>query len=98
MRNSLIDIFDSFYFIGIGGVSMSGLAKYLKIKGKKVAGSDLFSSVYTDELSGCGIPVNVGEEAGSIKDFEVIVYTDAIPAGNIQLKEAQKLDKIILSR
>lgn len=98
MRNSLIDIFDSFYFIGIGGVSMSGLAKYLIYKGKKVCGSDLVSSIYTDELIHNGVSVRIGEVTESIEDFDVIVYTDAIPQNNVQLKEAEKLDKIILSR
>lgn len=98
MRNSLVDIFDSFYFIGIGGVSMSGLAKYLAYKGKKVGGSDLVSSVYTDELMHSGICVKIGEVSESIKNFEVIVYTDAVPPSNLQLKEAEKLNKIILSR
>ena len=98
MRNSLIDIFDSFYLIGIGGVSMSGLAKYLVYRGKKVCGSDLTSSVYTDELIFSGINVKVGQISESVKDFDVIVYTDAIPENNIQLKEAEKLGKIILSR
>ena len=98
MRNSLIDIFESFYFIGIGGVSMSGLAKYLQYRGKNVCGSDLVSSVYTAELINCGISVEVGEAEASIKDYDVIVYTDAIPENNVQLKEAERLDKIILSR
>ena len=98
MRNSLIDIFDSFYFIGIGGVSMSGLAKFLSLRGKKVGGSDLVSSVYTDELVNCGIKVQLGETTESIKDYDVIVYTDAISATNTQLKEGEKLNKIVLSR
>ncbi len=98
MRKSLIDIFDSFYFIGIGGVSMSGLAKYLLYKGKKVCGCDTVASVYTDELISDGIKVSIGEISDSIKDFDVIVYTDAIPASNVQRREAEELDKIILSR
>ncbi len=42
--------FDSFYFIGIGGVSMSALAQYMLFLGKKVGGSDIVESVYTTEL------------------------------------------------
>ena len=98
MRNSLIDIFDSFYFIGIGGVSMSALAKYLIYRGKKVSGSDLVSSVYTDELIFLGASVKIGEVTDSVENFDVIVYTDAVQENNVQLKEAEKIDKIILSR
>ena len=77
---------------------MSGLAKFLVYKGKKVCGSDLVSSIYTDELIYGGINVKVGEVKDSVKDFDVIVYTDAIPEDNVQLKEAEKLNKIVLSR
>ena len=77
---------------------MSGLAKYLIFRGKKVCGSDMISSVYTDELIHCGASIKVGEVVDSIKDFDVIVYTDAISESNVQLKEAEKLNKIILSR
>ena len=98
MRLRITDKFNSFYFIGIGGVSMSGLAKYLICRGKKVGGSDLVSSVYTDELLHIGVSVKFGEVTESIEDFDVIVFTDAVKKDNIQLKEAEKLDKIILSR
>lgn len=77
---------------------MSGLAKYLVYRGKKVGGCDLVQSVYTEELKKCGIDVKCGEVSESIKNYEVIVYTDAVPESNTQLKEAENLGKIILSR
>ena len=55
MRLNLINKFSSFYFIGIGGVSMSALAKYLLKFGKKVGGSDAVSSEFTDELIEKGV-------------------------------------------
>ena len=77
---------------------MSGLAKYLIYRGKKVGGSDKISSIYTDELIFSGASVNVGDVFESIENYDVIIYTDAIPKNDIQLKEAEDLNKIILSR
>ena len=61
MRLKVSDIFDSFYFIGIGGVSMSGLAKYFLSLGKKVAGSDIAANEYTAELENLGVEINYGD-------------------------------------
>ena len=77
---------------------MSSLAKFLFSQGKKVEGSDVIDSVYTDELRNIGIRVSIGEFRESIKDFDVIVYTDAVHENDIQLCEAKKLGKPLLSR
>ena len=49
------------YFSGIGGISMSGLARILRSRGFKVSGSDRTASAITDELTADGIPVIIGE-------------------------------------
>lgn len=90
--------YTGFYFIGVGGVSMSSLAKLLFSWRLNVAGSDICESVYTRELRDMGISVCVAPDRESIAEFDVIVYTDAIPQSDIQLVEARKLGKIILSR
>lgn len=77
---------------------MSALAKFLLLKGSTVAGSDNSDSVYVRDLIADGADIKVGSAAGSIKDYEVIVYTDAINENNLQLCEARKLNKEILSR
>ncbi len=90
--------YDKIYFIGIGGVSMSALAKYLKITGKTVAGSDICESVFTRSLQSLGIAVETGDERGSVKDFDLIVYTDAVRENDRQLCEAVELGKPVISR
>ncbi len=94
MRFKFTDKFDSFYFIGIGGVSMSGLAKYLLSLGKKVGGSDASPNAYTEELAAAGAIIN----EGALNDYDLIVYTDAIKETDLRLCEAQKLGKQIISR
>ena len=54
------------HFIGIGGISMSGLAKILLSEGFTVSGSDAHSSALTDELIGDGCIVSVPQSAGNI--------------------------------
>lgn len=98
MQNRFTDRFDSFYFIGIGGVSMSGLAKYIHSLGKRVAGSDIAVGGYTLELQDMGIAVNIGNQRESISGYDVIVYTDAVRDDDAQLCEARKLNKEIISR
>ncbi len=77
---------------------MSGLAKYILSCGKKVGGSDNFESVYTSELSSLGAKVQIGAEKGSVSDYDVIIYTDAVHDNDVQLLEAKELNKTILSR
>ncbi len=98
MRVNITDKFDSFYFIGIGGTSMSGLAKYVCSLGKKVGGSDVVRSVFTDELISCGVELDIGGSAERVKEYDLIIYTDAIKENDARLCEAKKLSKEIISR
>ena len=77
---------------------MSALAKHLALKGKIVAGSDICDSVFVRELQSAGIKVEAGSVRGSVKDFDVVVYTDAVKDNDIQLEEARILNKVVLSR
>lgn len=98
MRKRIWETYNSFYFIGAGGVSMSALAKFLLLKGAKVAGSDKSHSVYVDDLTALGAEIFVGDCKKSIEEFDVIVYTDAINESNLQLAQARGLNKPIISR
>lgn len=72
------------YFIGIGGIGMSALARYFKFIGKNVAGYDRVASQITDELIQDGITVcfedNVAYIADGFKDpnHTLVVYTPAV--------------------
>jgi UDP-N-acetylmuramate--alanine ligase len=71
------------YFIGIGGISMSGLAELLQSKGFTVSGSDRSRSVITDRLCEIGIPVAIGQCAENIgDDIDVAIYTAAVHPDN----------------
>ncbi len=90
------------YFIGIGGVSMSGLAHILKDKNFIISGSDKSASSVTDELKSLGITVHIGQEASNIKEspvpINVVVYTAAVHPDNPEYAEALKENLPLLSR
>ncbi|NTW31756.1 MAG: UDP-N-acetylmuramate--L-alanine ligase [Bacteroidetes bacterium] len=81
----------SIYFLGIGGIGMSALARYFKAIGVNVSGYDKTSTTLTNELIKENITVHFDENIDSIpKDTELVIYTPAIPADNkeyIYLKE-----------
>jgi len=74
------------YFIGIGGIGMSALARYFKAKGVEVAGYDKTSTPLTRELEASGISIHYEERVDLIlKDADAVVYTPAIPAQHEEL-------------
>lgn len=97
MAENVLTEFDSFFFLGIGGVSMSALAKILFGYGKIVAGCDRSESEYTDELINLGIKVEIANTS-DIKNFDAVVYTDALPENNPAIIQARRLNKMLISR
>ena len=81
-----------YFFVGIGGVSMSALAKLLCVQGKKVAGSDTVSSINTQELIEMGIPVYIGHTAKNLlhEKVDYLVINGAIVDDNPELVYAKK--------
>ena len=71
------------YFSGIGGISMSGIARILKSRGFEVSGSDRASSSITDGLAADGIRVYIGQNKENITpDIDLVVFTAAIRPDN----------------
>ena len=69
------------YFIGIGGIGMSALARYFNTQGVKVSGYDKTPTALTKSLENEGIFIHFEDDLNQIdKDATVIVYTPAIPA------------------
>ncbi len=87
------------HFIGIGGISMSGLAEILIDKGFKVSGSDTKASSLTELLSRKGATIYYGQKAENLSsDIDLVVYTSAIHPDNPEYAAAQKLQLPSLSR
>jgi UDP-N-acetylmuramate--alanine ligase len=80
------------YFIGIGGIGISALARYYLSKGWQVFGSDLTRSEITDALKRAGARIYIGENPKRINpDFEKIIISPAVPEENPELEKAKKL-------
>jgi len=91
-----VDDYDSYYFLGIGGVSMSALAKILRSVGKTVGGYDRIASVYTEDLEFDGVKVDIGR--GRLEQFQAVVYTDAINENDKLIIQSRRLGKKLISR
>ena len=77
------------HLVGIGGVSMRPLGLVLKGLGMEVTGSDMSSSVSTDELIEQGIPVAIGHRAENIQGAECIIRTAAAHNDNPEIAAAR---------
>jgi len=75
------------YFIGIGGIGMSALARYFHAKGAVVSGYDKTATSHTDALTKLGISIVFEDDISNIPtSINLVVYTPAIPATHLQLQ------------
>src|ERR1700722_11547073 len=74
------------YFIGIGGIGMSALARYFRFHGKDVSGYDRTATTLTRQLEQEGIPVHYEDDpALAPQDADMVVYTPAVPRDHREL-------------
>lgn len=94
-----IDHFDYFYFLGIGGIGMSALARYFKAKGKYVAGYDKTQTILTKELQAEGMDIHYEENISNIpseilrkenKTKVLIVHSPAVPRTQLEYQYVAK--------
>jgi UDP-N-acetylmuramate--alanine ligase len=78
------------HVVGIGGPGMSPLASLLAARGHQVSGSDMRETEITEILRSEGIDVSIGHTAAAVHDVEVVTFSTAIPASNIELVEARE--------
>nr|WP_330421274.1 Mur ligase domain-containing protein [Anaerobutyricum hallii] len=87
------------HFIGIGGISMSGLAEILLNRHFTVTGSDMQSSDMTKHLEETGAKVVIGQKAENITDdIDLVVYTAAIHESNEEFAAAKNKGVPMMTR
>jgi UDP-N-acetylmuramate--alanine ligase len=88
------------FFVGIGGISMSGLARIACNYGLIVGGSDMHPSERTKELEGIGVKVYDHHSEENIKEFapDIVVHTAAILPGNPELEYSRKNGLTVMER
>lgn len=86
------------HFIGIGGVSMSGIAQIMLQRGFCVTGSDREKTAVTDRLERLGAVIYEGHRAENVEGAELIVHTAAVHADNPEMCRAAELGIRIIDR
>ncbi len=95
--------YDSIYFLGIGGIGMSALARWFKHKGLRVAGYDRTPTPLTHELIGEGMEIHFDDKVEFIpgyisKEKTLVVFTPAIPKNHVEYNFLKKGGFAILKR
>ena len=83
--------YKNIHMIGIGGISMSGIAEILANLGFSVTGSNNVDSEILHTLRKAGIKVFIGHNAQNVVGSDCVVYTAAIPQNNVELVHAKEL-------
>lgn len=86
------------HFIGIGGIGLSAIARYLKKLGHVISGSDMSSTSLTKYLEKEGIEINIPHNKEAIKSQDLVIYSAVIKDDNAELKEAREQGIKCLSR
>ena len=86
------------HFVGIGGIGLSALARYLKQEGYVISGSDVKATKITASLEAEGISVRIPHDSACVIDQDMVVYSAVIKGENCELVEARKRGIKILSR
>lgn len=86
------------HFIGIGGIGLSALARFLKQNGYDISGSDMKESPITRRLRDEGIEVKVPQSADNITNQAIVIYSAAVKENNPEYIEAKNKGMLLLSR
>lgn len=90
--------YNHIHFIGIGGISMSGLAEILLMEGYHVSGTDSKESPILNRLRKLGAKIYIGHNANNVSGADLIIYTDAISKDNEELVAAVNSGKEVIDR
>lgn len=87
------------HFIGIGGISMSGLAEILHMRHFHISGSDWTDSDITEKLKSLGMNIAIGHHSSNITDdIQLVIYTAAVKEDNVEYIEAKKKNIPLMDR
>ena len=87
------------HFIGIGGIGLSALAKFLAGKGHTISGSDMRQSEITDDLAlNYGAKVTIPHHPDAVEGADRVIYSAAVRPTNVEYQRARELGIELLSR
>jgi UDP-N-acetylmuramate--alanine ligase len=86
------------HFIGIGGIGLSALARFLNNSGHSVSGSDIAPTTITEQLATENITITIPHGKDAINHQDLIIYSAAVTSDNVELLSAKEQGIKILSR
>jgi UDP-N-acetylmuramate--alanine ligase len=87
------------HFIGIGGIGLSALAKFLAGQGVKISGSDVSKSEITDDLAiNFGAQITIPHHPNAVEGADMVIYSAVIRPNNVEYKRAKELGIKLLPR
>ena len=93
MRNAIFKEANNIFFVGIGGIGVSALARVLKATGKQISGSDLEDSEIIQNLRKEGIKIYVPHNRENLpKDADLVIFSVAVPESNPERARAKELN------
>ena len=99
MEQLCLDNIKKAHFIGIGGISMSGLAEILNFKGIEITGSDVKESELIEHLREKGIKITIGQKGENIPvGCQLVIYTAAVKEDNPELMAARQMGIPVIDR
>jgi len=90
-QNAIFNKYKNIFMIGIGGISMSGIAEILRAWDINVSGSNNVESKVTNHLMSIGVDVKIGHDEKNITNQDLIIYTAAISKDNPELVKARDI-------
>lgn len=86
------------HFIGIGGIGISGLAKYMHYRGHTISGSDIKDTGLTQKLRSMDMDITIPHNASAIKDQDLVIHSAIIRPDNPEVIEAKAKGIEVLAR
>ncbi len=87
------------HFIGIGGIGLSALAKFLAGQGVKISGSDIAKSEITDDLAiNYGAQITIPHHPDAVEGADMVIHSAIIRPNNVEYKRAKELGIELLAR
>ncbi len=86
------------HFIGIGGIGISALAKFMMAQGHEVSGSDISETVITKKLKNMGIELTIPHNASAITDQDLVIHSAIIRPDNVEVLAALEKNIQVLAR
>jgi len=86
------------HFVGIGGIGLSAIARFLLAKGHRITGSDVKRTKIVEDLETLGIKVTVPHDRHAVEDQDMLIYSAAVKSTNPELKQARHKGILVITR